>query len=442
MPVPAISVERLSKRYLVGHRAQRHRHGNYLREVVGREARNFLRKASDVLSGRQVVQGDFVDEFWALKDVSFDVNEGEILGIIGRNGAGKSTLLKILARITEPTAGRVTLRGRVASLLEVGTGFHPELSGRENIFLNGTILGMTRREIRRKFDEIVSFAEVEDFIDTPVKRYSSGMYVRLAFSVAAHLEPEILVVDEVLSVGDTEFQKKCLGKMNEISRVGGRTVLFVSHNLTVISELTNRTVLLDHGALIMQDDTAKVLSRYLSNRASDTSYVGADDDSYDRPRIARAEVVTSRPGGVQDGDAPLRIQVWIRHESPVSPVCVGIQIINQFQSAAAALHAYPPEFQLDTESEMTAVEFNIPVLRLNTGLYHLRIWLTKPNGEIFEKLDGVCGFEVIRFDREIVRNWPLDSCVYREQFSISKISGSKISSRKGPPRSLELTARR
>ena len=204
-----------------------------------------------------MVQGDEVEEFWALKDVSFEVKQGEVLGIIGRNGAGKSTLLKILSRITEPTEGRVSLRGRVASLLEVGTGFHPELTGRENIFLNGAILGMTQREIRKKFDEIVAFAEVEKFLDTPVKHYSSGMYVRLAFAVAAHLEPEILVVDEVLAVGDAEFQKKCLGKMDEVSRREGRTVLFVSHNMGVISNLCSLAIWLDAGQVRRWDWRAR-----------------------------------------------------------------------------------------------------------------------------------------------------------------------------------------
>src|SRR5438067_1220861 len=192
------------------------------------------------------------EEFWALRDINFSVRRGEVVGIIGRNGAGKSTLLKILSRITEPTEGKVTLRGRVASLLEVGTGFHPELTGRENIYLNGAILGMHRAEIKAKFDEIVAFAETEKFLDTPVKRYSSGMYVRLAFAVAAHLEPEILVIDEVLAVGDAEFQKKCLGKMDEVAR-GGRTVLFVSHNMAAVTALCGRAVLLRHGHVQMID---------------------------------------------------------------------------------------------------------------------------------------------------------------------------------------------
>ena len=242
-----ISVENLSKSYLIGHDGPQERYHS-LRDTVVRHGKNYVRKAVDMMRGRQIIQGDEVEEFWALKDVSFEVKRGEVLGIIGRNGAGKSTLLKILSRITEPTSGRVTLNGRVASLLEVGTGFHPELTGRENIFLNGAILGMSKVEIRKKFDEIVDFAGVEKFLDTPVKRYSSGMYVRLAFAVAAHLEPEILIIDEVLAVGDAEFQKKCLGKMQDVAKVG-RTVLFVSHNLSAITNLTSRAIFLDRGKL-------------------------------------------------------------------------------------------------------------------------------------------------------------------------------------------------
>ena len=257
-----IAVENLSKRYLIGHHSTQRGRYTALRDVIGREARNFVRKTADFVRGRQIVQGDEVEEFWALQDVSFEVKRGEVLGIIGRNGAGKSTLLKILSRITEPDRGRAILRGRVASLLEVGTGFHPELTGRENIFLNGAILGMTRAEISRKFDEIVAFAEVERFLDTPVKHYSSGMYVRLAFAVAAHLEPEILIVDEVLAVGDTEFQKKCLGKMHDVNTKEGRTVLFVSHNMAAIQNLTLHGLVLSAGRVAFDGKTEAAINEY------------------------------------------------------------------------------------------------------------------------------------------------------------------------------------
>lgn len=265
--MPAIRVENLSKSYLVGHNTQKLERYTALRDVIARSGRDLLRKTRDMIHGRPIIQGDDVEEFWALKDISFEVHHGETLGIIGRNGAGKSTLLKILSRITEPTEGRITLNGRVASLLEVGTGFHPELSGRENIFLNGAILGMTRVEIQRKFDEIVAFAEVEKFLDTPVKRYSSGMYVRLAFAVAAHLEPEILVVDEVLAVGDVQFQKKCLGKMGDVAREG-RTIIFVSHNMAAIENLCENAILINGGQLRAIGRTNEVIKNYYQESSS------------------------------------------------------------------------------------------------------------------------------------------------------------------------------
>lgn len=231
--------------------------------MLAKSAKKFTKTVLDMLHGQQIVQGDTVEEFWALKDVSFKINSGDVVGIVGRNGAGKSTLLKVLSRITEPTKGRVSIRGRVASLLEVGTGFHPELTGRENIFLNGSILGMSRSEIKLKFDEMVQFAEVEKFLDTPVKRYSSGMYVRLAFSVAAHLEPEILVVDEVLAVGDASFQKKCIGKMQDVAK-GGRTVLFVSHNMAAVQSLCSSGMYLKNGSLALFGAIEEVMDAYHS----------------------------------------------------------------------------------------------------------------------------------------------------------------------------------
>ncbi|WP_291434983.1 ABC transporter ATP-binding protein [Desulfovibrio sp.] len=248
---PIISVEELGKSYTIRHEGQTHYKS--LREEIFKLPSRLLRRG-----------GQSREEFWALKDVSFDIMPGDRVGIIGRNGAGKSTLLKLLSRITEPTTGRITLRGRVASLLEVGTGFHPELTGRENIYLNGAILGMSRAEVRRKFDEIVDFAGVEKFLDTPVKRYSSGMYVRLAFAVAAHLEPEILIVDEVLAVGDAKFQKKCLGKMEEAGKEG-RTVLFVSHNMAAIRHLCIKGICLSKGMLASLGEISSVISSYTAS---------------------------------------------------------------------------------------------------------------------------------------------------------------------------------
>ena len=255
-----IKAEKLGKRYTIGHQAGRGDQTTF-REVLVQNAKNLWNKSRDLISGKPVIAGDTMEEVWALRDVSFEIKRGEAVGIIGRNGAGKSTLLKILSRITEPTTGRVTIKGRVASLLEVGTGFHSELTGRENIYLNGTILGMTSSEIKKKFDEIVAFSEVERYLDTPVKRYSSGMYVRLAFAVAAHLEPEILVVDEVLAVGDAEFQKKCLGKMGDVA-TKGRTVLFVSHNMAAIRSFCSVAILLEYGQLQQNGPTSHVVSEY------------------------------------------------------------------------------------------------------------------------------------------------------------------------------------
>jgi len=280
---PIITAENLGKKYLLTH--QRREPYTALRDVIAEKAKDLGRHLTRPFTNApSKVLDPNKEEFWALKDVSFDVNEGDRIGIIGRNGAGKTTLLKILSRITEPTEGRVRIRGRVASLLEVGTGFHPELTGRENIFLNGAILGMTKSEISRKFDEIVSFAEVERFLDTPVKRYSSGMYVRLAFSVAAHLEPEILVVDEVLAVGDAQFQKKCLGKMEEVGKAG-RTVLFVSHNMNAVERLCNRALILTNGKLHLLDNNVRfVVMKYLSAVEDNVkSYWENINENYNNP---------------------------------------------------------------------------------------------------------------------------------------------------------------
>ncbi|MDD5728306.1 MAG: polysaccharide ABC transporter ATP-binding protein [Victivallales bacterium] len=271
-----IKVENLSKKYIIGHdrAANRAYHYYSLRESLTHHARGIYQRLRHPLTPNR--ENTELEEFWALKDINFEIKQGDRVGIIGRNGAGKSTLLKILSRITEPTTGKITMHGRVASLLEVGTGFHPELTGRENIYLNGAILGMSRLEIKKKFDEIVAFAEVEKFLDTPVKHYSSGMYVRLAFAVAAHLEPEILLVDEVLAVGDAEFQKKCLGKMEDVSKEG-RTVLFVSHSMPTITSLCNKAILLKSGTVDISGETFKVVEKYSLNTAGGTYYSFQDE---------------------------------------------------------------------------------------------------------------------------------------------------------------------
>ena len=281
-----ISAEQLGKKYAIGHETEREGY-TVLRDVITRGARGVWQRTRDLAQGRTLLAGDSREEFWAQRDVSFELNQGEVLGVIGSNGAGKSTLLKILSRITEPSEGRVTIRGRVASLLEVGTGFHPELSGRENIYLNGAILGMSRAEIKRKFGEIVAFAEVEKFLDTPVKRYSSGMYLRLAFAVAAHLDPEILIVDEVLAVGDIEFQKKCLGKMQEVAG-HGRTVIFVSHNMGAVARFCTRGLLLNGGRIMAFGDLGEVMGKYVSGIQSSYAITFAENGA--RPSITEIRV--------------------------------------------------------------------------------------------------------------------------------------------------------
>jgi lipopolysaccharide transport system ATP-binding protein len=261
MPV-TIKVENLSKSYIIKHNGEGY---VSLRETITKKVQKSFQQTKDIVTKNYIEKSPRKEEFWALKDVSFEVQQGDRIGIIGRNGAGKSTLLKLLSRITEPTSGRISSKGRIASLLEVGTGFNPELTGRENIYLNGAILGMRRVEIKRKFDEIVDFSEIEKFLDTPVKRYSSGMYVRLAFAVAAYLESEILVVDEVLAVGDLQFQKKCLGKMEDVSQSEGRTVLFVSHNMGTINQLCNKAILLKSGKINDIGQTADIVRKYMKS---------------------------------------------------------------------------------------------------------------------------------------------------------------------------------
>ena len=310
-----IAVEGVSKSYLLHHEPQERYRS--LRDLLASSTKGFMRRAGRVFGGSSPTSEPETELFWALRDIDLRVEEGERLGIIGRNGAGKSTLLKILSRITEPTAGEVRLRGRIASLLEVGTGFHPELTGRENIYLNGAVLGMRRNEIERRFDEIVAFAEIERFLDTPVKRYSSGMYIRLAFAVAAHLEPEILVVDEVLAVGDAQFQKKCLGKMESAGREG-RTVIFVSHNLQAILTLCSRGLLLEQGRVAAAGSADEVVATYREMGAqhrTEREWSMADTQpGNEQVRISAVRILTEAAGGAGQITVRTAFQVEIIYE--------------------------------------------------------------------------------------------------------------------------------
>lgn len=315
-----ISIEEVSKQYrlgVIGHGTLAHDMQSWWARLLGKEDPN-----SKIVPHSHVMDKKTNEEFWALKGVSFEVNQGDILGIIGRNGAGKSTLLKILSQVTSPTTGSIKIKGRIASLLEVGTGFHPELTGRENIFLNGAILGMTRKEINSKFEEIVDFAEIEKFIDTPVKRYSSGMYVRLAFAVAAHLEPEILIIDEVLAVGDAQFQKKCLGKMGEVSKKG-RTVLFVSHQLSAIKNLCTRGLLIEKGKIkTMSNNVSAIIEEYMFNDSSltqDNEWINQSGESYDNPYFKPLRMFFSDSNG-QKLNMPVSndSEIWVQIEGYIS----------------------------------------------------------------------------------------------------------------------------
>lgn len=399
----AISVDSISKRYLIGHQVKH----DTLRDSFTHGLKNMWHT---IRSG-QLEQ----EEFWALRDVSFTVEPGEVMGIIGRNGAGKSTLLKVLSRITEPTTGNIQLRGRVASLLEVGTGFHPELSGRENIFLNGAILGMTRAEIRRKFDEIVSFAEVERFLDTPVKRYSSGMYVRLAFAVAAHLEPEILIVDEVLAVGDAAFRQKCMGKMQDVASEG-RTVLFVSHDIGAIAGLTTRCVLLHEGRIVTIGDTDTVVARYLESHEASTAIYETPDPTNVAPHISRISIQTSEGQGLQAAGKPMSLRFEIaHHHGGIKGACLSFQIINQSRQPATHAWLSDQDMAYARSAGSSTLRCLLPTTRLNVGHYSLNAYLSEPpGGEVFDKLESVCPFEVVRLEEPPLWGWRAEACAYHE----------------------------
>ena len=399
----AITVENIAKRYTL-FKAKKH---DTLRDQI-------VDGLSGWFSRRRGREDEEAQTFWALKDVSFNIRQGEVVGIIGANGAGKSTLLKVLARITEPTSGRAAIHGRVASLLEVGTGFQPELSGRDNIYLSGAIMGMKKAEITRHFDEIVDFSGIEKFIDTPVKRYSSGMYVRLAFAVAAHLQPEIMLVDEVLAVGDASFQKKCLGKMKDVVSTG-RTILFVSHNMQAVSTLTQRSILLAGGRCVAEGPTSDVIAEYLrQGQSNDLVYVGEPSDS--KPRITRVELRTSLPGNVHRNGDRMEVHVEVTTPVKIDRASVSFQARNSFHQDVIHLWASDSStFSLCREPGVFHLTCEIPKARLYMGRYTLGVVLADLGQPLLQVIDEICPFEVVMYGRGREFPWMPGTCTYLEE---------------------------
>ncbi|MBD2129900.1 ABC transporter ATP-binding protein [Microcoleus sp. ZQ-A2] len=394
-----IRVENLGKKYTLGR--QKQERYTALQDVISNSAKSVGRKFLKPFGKK--VSDPAIEDFWALKDVSFEIKQGDRVGIIGRNGAGKSTLLKILSRITEPSKGRISIQGRIASLLEVGTGFHPELTGRENIYLNGAILGMSKAEIKRKFDEIVTFAEVEKFLDTPVKRYSSGMYVRLAFAVAAHLEPEILIVDEVLAVGDAQFQKKCLGKMEEVGKEG-RTVLFVSHNMGTITQLCTRAIQLKSGEITHAGDANSVVAKYLMDGNVNSSQIELfinEDKIRKNKKFFFKKITLLESQKNKSSEIDVRYPFYFNLEYEVTQtltnlelsVCIytsdGRPVITTCQSDCS-----PESLGIrDVGSYQTSIKF--PGMFLMPGSYMVTIAAHEPMVEIFDIHEHILQFSVV-----------------------------------------------
>ena len=395
-----IKVENVGKSYIIRHQGQ----SSYvaLRDVIADKVKGTFHKTKILVTKSPVINAPGKEEFWALDDVSFEVQQGDRIGIIGRNGDGKSTLLKVLSRITEPTVGRISTKGRIASLLEVGTGFHPELTGRENIYLNGAVLGMHRAEIKGKFDEIVSFSEVEKFLDTPVKRYSSGMYVRLAFAVAAYLESEILIVDEVLAVGDLQFQKKCLGKMQDISQTEGRTVLFVSHNMGTINQLCNKGILLKNGRISDIGSTSDIVRTYMKSGSANGKI---DRSSESGPLVAHIEFSEASINGIDSNDiyispsSEIKILVKGICKSDLEYYRTGITILND-GIKLFSLHNCPEPVPI--KKGPFSAEFVIPKYVLRPGDYALSIF-GHDNGNNRKGNEWIYGNEILTFS--ILEEW-------------------------------------
>lgn len=388
---PIIEIKKIGKKYNITHQR-----GGYvaLRDVLTNIAKSPFRFAKHKI--KKAVGMETKEEFWALRNIDLNINKGDIVGIIGHNGAGKSTLLKILTGITPPTEGEIIMHGKVASLLEVGTGFHPELTGRENIFLNGAILGMTKKEIVKKFDEIVTFSGVEKFLDTPVKYYSSGMYVRLAFSVAAHMEPDILLVDEVLAVGDAEFQKKCLGKMEEVTQQEGRTILLVSHNMTAIEQLCQKTILLENGQIRMVGKTEDVIAEYINTKEALSKQPLAERKN----RKGSKRVMFTHCELVEHNGESRTLQFVIHYKNTareaLKDIKISMDIRDQNGTHLSNITNNTLEQKIDLNPDKGVLHLDIENINLATGTYYADLFLAidAVNSEILDYVENACVFDI------------------------------------------------
>ena len=413
-----IRVENLSKRYILNH--QQEGQGKYktLQDTIVDGAKSLVSTIQNPLASRRKalskIQNSSREEFWAVKDVSFEIKQGDRVGIIGRNGAGKSTLLKLLSRIVEPTHGQIEITGRVASLLEVGTGFHPELTGRENIYLNGAILGMGREEIKRKFDEIVAFAEVEKFLDTPVKRYSSGMYVRLAFAVAAHLEPEILIVDEVLAVGDAQFQKKCLGKMEDVGKEG-RTVIFVSHNVAAIRQLCSTCILLDQGRIQAIGATEQLVSNYTNSSFINASFAdlyspqareGNQKVMFKWAKISTLEGITCNEFSIGDS---FQVQFAVIAKQLCKSLKFSVTISLSDGTPVCNIVDADSGFDPGILQDSGVYILTFKDIRLYPDTYYLDFWAANKTDETYDHIKGRLSFSILDGGKLTMRSLPRSS---------------------------------
>jgi lipopolysaccharide transport system ATP-binding protein len=407
-----LKAENISKQYRlgqVGTGTLKHDFNRWWHKIRGKE--DPYLKIGDTNDRTTKGTSDYV---WALKDINFEVERGEVLGIIGKNGAGKSTLLKILSKVTAPTTGSIKSKGRIASLLEVGTGFNGEMTGRENIFLNGAILGMTKKEITSKLDEIIEFSGCERYIDTPVKRYSSGMTVRLAFAVAAFLEPEILVVDEVLAVGDAEFQKKAIGKMQDISNNDGRTVIFVSHDLSAISTLTKRTILMENGKILAIEETNKAISIYSSIQTYKNTF--ERDPDVNTPTVTKVQILTSERGALQGYRKPFKIDFEVTMpEQNIKNIALSFQVLNHLEIPVLYDYIFDIENQICRSKGVNKLSFTYNQLSLYKGNYSLKIHLAETKTKTKFQEFSCCPFEVDMINiREPEWGWQKNVCQYFE----------------------------